>query len=76
MTVHELSPGLLTQKEAAAYLRVSVSWLRASDCPKVLLPQPMTPRASRRVEAGKPLRPLLRYRREDLDAWADHWRVA
>ena len=30
-------PHLWTQREAAAALRVSVSWLRASECPKVRL---------------------------------------
>lgn len=51
---------LLKQKEAAAVLRVSVSYLRASDCPKVLLP-------------GRGARPLVRYRRRELLAWAEHW---
>lgn len=52
---------LLTQKEAAAMLRVGVSYLRASDCPKVLLPP------------ARGRRPLVRYRRTDVLAWADGW---
>lgn len=51
---------LLTQREAAALLRVSVSYLRASDCLKVLLP-------------GRGVRPLVRYRRRELLAWVEHW---
>ena len=53
---------LLTQREAATLLRVSVSYLRASDCPKVLLPS-----------GGPKQKPLVRYRRSDLDAWLEHW---
>lgn len=52
--------GLLTQKEAAAYLRVSPAYLRASSCPKILLPG-----------NGKKGRPMVRYRVEDLIAWAE-----
>lgn len=51
---------LLKQREAAGMLKVSVSYLRASDCPKVLLPS-----------RGK--RKLVRYRRSDLLAWAEKW---
>lgn len=50
----------LTQKEAAALLRVSVSYLRASDCPKVLLPS-----------RGK--RSLVRYRESEMMAWTERW---
>lgn len=53
---------LLTQKEAASILRVSVSYLRASDCPKVLLPS----RGKRR---------LVRYRESEVMAWAERWTV-
>lgn len=49
---------LLTQKEAAAGLRVSVSYLRASDCPKVFLPG-----------NGPNGQDLVRYRPEDMAAW-------
>lgn len=52
---------LLTQKEAAALLRVGVSYLRASDCPKVLLPP------------ARGRRPLVRYRRADVMGWAEAW---
>lgn len=52
--------GLLTQKEAAAYLRVSPAYLRASSCPKILLPG-----------NGRRGRPMVRYRVEDLIAWAE-----
>lgn len=49
---------ILTQKEAAELLRVSVSFLRASSCPKHLLP-------------GNGLRgkPLVRYVRSEVLAW-------
>lgn len=50
---------LLTQREAAALLRVSVAYLRASSCPKILLPG--------RGDRGKP---LVRYLRSDVLAWA------
>jgi hypothetical protein len=55
---------LLTQSEAAKLLKVSVSYLRASDCPKILLPS----------AGGK--RPLVRYRKSALLAWATHWEVS
>lgn len=49
---------LLTQKEAAARLRVSVGYLRASGCPKVLLPS-LKPHG----------RPLVRYDAAEIEAW-------
>lgn len=52
---------LMRQKQAAAMLDVSVSYLRASDCPKVLLPS----------SSGK--RSLVRYRESELLAWAEKW---
>lgn len=52
---------LLKQREAADLLEVSVSYLRASDCPKVLLPP----------NRGK--RPLVRYDPAQLQAWKDKW---
>jgi hypothetical protein len=55
---------LLTQREAASLLRVGVSYLRASDCPKVLLPG-----------NGAKARPLVRYRRSEVMAWAERWTV-
>lgn len=54
---------LMRQKDAAAMLGVSISYLRASDCPKVLLPP----------SRGK--RPLVRYRESELMAWAEKWTV-
>lgn len=51
---------LMRQKEAASLLGVSVSYLRGSDCPKVLLPS-----------RGK--RSLVRYRESELLAWAEKW---
>jgi hypothetical protein len=56
--------GLWTQPEAAAYLNVSVAYLRASSCPKVLLP------------AVRGRKPLVRYSPEDVRSWIDRWRVA
>jgi hypothetical protein len=56
---------LMTQKEAAAMLRVSVAYLRASDCPKVLLPG-----------NGPARKPLVRYRRADVERWLERRRVA
>ena len=50
---------LVSQPEAGRYLGVSVSYLRASSCPKVLLPG-----------TGPRGKPLVRYRLSDLDAWA------
>lgn len=52
---------LLLQKEAAQLLKVSARYLRDSDCPKVLLPP----------TRGK--RPLVRYRRAHVLAWAESW---
>lgn len=49
---------VLTQREAAHLARVSVSYLRASRCPKILLP-------------GRGRRPMVRYRRADVLAWLD-----
>jgi hypothetical protein len=51
---------LLTQREAAAMLRVSVAWLRASECPKVLLPG-----------NGPKRRPVVRYRESEINGWAE-----
>ena len=56
---------IMTQKEAAALLRVSVAYLRASSCPKLLLPG-----------NGPRGRPTVRYRLEDVLAWANARRVA
>jgi hypothetical protein len=52
-------PEELTQREAAALLRVSVSYLRASSCPKHLLPG-----------NGPSGRPLVRYVRGEVLGWA------
>jgi len=51
---------LLKQKEAAGRLQVSVAWLRASECPKVLLPG-----------NGPKRKPLVRYRMSEIEAWAE-----
>jgi len=53
------TPELLTQKAAAALLSVSVSWLRASDAPRLLLPG-----------HGPSGCPVLRYPRGALLEWA------
>lgn len=58
-----MSDELLTQQEAALLLKVSPRYLRASDCPKVLLPP------------ARGRRPLVRYRRADVLAWAGSWRT-
>jgi hypothetical protein len=50
----------MTQKEAAGLLRVSQSWLRASECPKVLLPG-----------NGPKRRNLVRYRMSDIERWPE-----
>lgn len=50
---------LWTQKEAAAYLGVSVSYIRASTCPKALLPS----------QGKRNARPLVRYRRQEVEDW-------
>lgn len=52
-------PSELTQREAARLLRVSVSYLRESSCPKHLLPG-----------NGPRGRPLVRYLRDEVLAWA------
>jgi hypothetical protein len=52
-------PSELTQREAAQLLRVSVSYLRASSCPKHLLPG-----------NGPRGRPLVRYLRDEVLTWA------
>ncbi len=51
---------LLRQKEAAVVLGVSVAWLRASTCPKVLLPG-----------NGPKGQAIVRYDTADLDAWKE-----
>jgi ribosomal protein S12 len=53
---------LVSQREAAAFLGVSQSYLRASSCPKVLLPG-----------NGPKDRPLVRYRLSDVATWAEQW---
>jgi len=55
---------LVPQRDAAAHLGVSVSYLRASSCPKVLLPG-----------NGPRGKPLVRYRLSDLDRWAEAHRL-
>ena len=52
-------PQELTQREAARLLRVSASYLRASSCPKHLLPG-----------NGPRGRPLVRYLRDEIFTWA------
>ena len=54
---------LWTQFEAALYLGVSARYLRASDCPKILLPG-----------TGPKGKKLVRYDPADVKAWADHCR--
>ncbi len=56
---------LMTQPEAADFLRVSVRYLRASTCPKVLLPSTRP--------GGKR---LVRYERPAVEAWWQGRRVA
>jgi hypothetical protein len=53
---------LVSQKEAATFLHVSQSYLRASACPKVLLPG-----------NGPKDRPLVRYRLSEVAAWSEQW---
>lgn len=53
---------LLTQKAAAKLLSVSVSYLRQSDCRKILLP-------------GRGRKSVLRYDPADLAEWIEHWRT-
>jgi hypothetical protein len=50
---------LWTQAEAAAYLNVSPRYLRASACPKMLLPG-----------TGRAGKPLVRYDPAAVHAWA------
>jgi hypothetical protein len=57
--IEHMDPAALTQKAAARLLGVSVSWLRCSTAPRVLLPG-----------NGAGGRPLLRYDRAALLAWA------
>lgn len=51
---------LWTQQDAAAHLRVSVRYLRASTCPKVLLPG-----------NGRSRRQLVRYDPAQVRQWAE-----
>jgi ribosomal protein S12 len=53
---------LVSQREAAAFLCVSQSYLRASACPKVLLPG-----------NGPKDRPLVRYRLSEVATWSEQW---
>lgn len=55
-----MSDGLWTQKEAAAYLSVSVAYIRNSECPKVLLPG-----------NGPKAKPLVRYDPAEVRAFAE-----
>lgn len=54
----------LTQRAAARLLGVSVSFLRASSCPRVEVPG-----------NGPKKQPLIRYFREDVLAWAGRRRT-
>lgn len=56
---HYVADTLLTQRDAADLLKVSVSYLRSSSCPKVLLPG-----------NGPRRKPLVRYLRSDVLSWA------
>jgi hypothetical protein len=56
--------GLWTQMEAATYLHVSPRYLRASACPKILLPG-----------TGTKGKPLVRYDPVDVRTWADRRRA-
>jgi hypothetical protein len=55
---------LWTQREAAAYLGVSERYLRASSCPKKLLPG-----------TGKKGKPLVRYDPAEVIAWVQYQSV-
>jgi hypothetical protein len=55
---------LWTQAEAAEYLCVSQRYLRASSCPKILLPG-----------TGLHGKPLVRYNPADVRAWAQQRRA-
>lgn len=59
-----MSEPLVRQREAAQAIAVSVAWLRASECPKVLLPG-----------NGPKRRPLVRYRMSEVLAWAEQRKV-
>jgi hypothetical protein len=48
-----------TQRQAAEFLHVSTRWLRASSCPKVLLPG-----------HGEKSKPMLRYEPTAVRTWA------
>ena len=50
---------LLTQRQAAESLQVSQAYLRASACPKVMLPG-----------NGPRGKPVIRYSEDDLRTWA------
>ena len=56
---------LWTQKEAAAWLGVSVRYLRDSGCPKILLPS-----------HGGGQRDIVRYDPADVREWAKSRKVA
>ena len=53
---------LVSQREAAAFLGASQSYIRASSCPKVLLPG-----------NGPKARALVRYRLSEVAAWSEQW---
>lgn len=53
---------LVSQREAAAFLGVSQSYIRASSRPKVLLPG-----------NGPQARPLVRYRLSEVASWSEQW---
>lgn len=55
---------LWNQEEAAAYLSVSPRYLRDSSCPKVCLPG-----------NGRQRQSLVRYKPEQVIAWAEAWRT-
>lgn len=61
MTTIALQPRGLTQREAAAYMGVSVRWFRDH--------VHVEARPVGRAVPGK--RPVLRYRLEELNAWMD-----
>ena len=56
---------LWTQQEAATHLRVSVRYLRASTCPKVLLPG-----------NGRTKRRLVRYEPDAVRRWWEGHKVS
>ena len=55
---------LWAQLEAARYLGVSTRYLRASDCPKILLPG-----------TGPKGKRLVRYASADVKTWAERYRA-